>query len=220
VLALFLAATLAAVPGQARSITVAGESRIAFRPNQIIATFSVTASNRDAVLAKKANDEKFAKLMKACRDVGVEPKSLVIMEGAAQPEYRGNEVVSYSVARSATVTLTDMARVDEALTAISKSGAVLATGVTLQNTDHATFETKARVAAAAAARERAKGITEALGARLGMPISVSDGTPRIESLQAGVFAPAADGTVTTSFATKEMVLVAQITVAFDMEPTP
>lgn len=219
-LALILASTLALAPGQNRAITVTGEARISFRPNQVVAVFSVTSSNREAAAARKATEEKFTKLTKACRDVGLEQKSLIVTESAPQPEYRGNEIVGYSFTRSASITFTDMPRLDEALTAISRSGATLVGTVMLQNTEHVAFETKARIAAAAAARERAKGIIEALGAKLGLPISVGDSTPRIESVQGGVLAPGADGTVVTGFANRELSVLSQLTVSFDIEPQP
>ena len=203
-----------------RSITVSGEARVAFHPNQVVATFLLTATHRDQAGVKRACDEKLDKLVKAVRAAGVAPERIVVNDSGAAPEYRGNELTGYTMSRSVALTITDLARVDEALGAAVRAGAAPSGQVVLLNTEHASFETKARLAAATAARERARGLTEALGARLGPPAGVSDHTPAVESLAAGTFSVAADGSLTTSFAARELWAASQVTVQFDLEPLP
>ncbi len=216
-LSLLFALALAATPLTPRSIVVAGDARLAFRPNQVVATFLISSSHRDQAAARKGNDEKLGKLLRACRDAGVEQRNLMVYEGAVNPEYRGNEVVSFAVNRSLVMTITDMARVDDALTAAVRNGGVQAS-VVLQNTELFAFETKARVAAATSARERARGIAEALGAKLGLPVSVSDQTGPVQGSSTGSFHVPADGPVITSYGTRELTVTSQVHVNFDLEP--
>jgi uncharacterized protein len=202
---------------QPRVITMSGDARITFRPNQVVASFLISATGREPAGAKKSNDEKLAKFLRACREAGVEQRNITITELGVVPEYRGNEVVSHALNRSATLTITDMARVDDALTAAVRNGGTPNGSVTLQNTEHSIYETKVRVAAATSARERAKGVTEALGAKLGLPTGVTDRTPPVESVAAGGYSVPPEGPVVTSFATRELVAISQVSVQFDVE---
>ena len=194
-----------------------GEAKLTFRPNQVVAPFLIAAPGKDAAAAKKVADEKVAKFVKACREAGVEQRNVLITEGGASPEYRGNEVTGYLVSRSVILTLTDMARVDEVLTAAIRNGGVQGGAVILQNTEHQSYESKVRLIAAQVARERAKGVTEALGAKLGLPVNVSDHTQPVENVSAGNFSVAADGSVTSSFANRDLAASSQMTVQFDMD---
>lgn len=214
VLVLALAVSPAPTP---RFISMTGEAKLTFHPNQMMAPFLIVAPGKDQVGAKRAADEKVVKFVKACREAGVEQRNVTITEMGASPEYRGNEVIGYTMSRSIVLTLTDMARVDEVLTAAMRNGGSQAGVVLLQNTEHPSYEMKARQAAAQVARESAKGVTEALGAKLGLPVSVTDRTPPVESVSAGNFAVSSDGSVTTSFAKRDLTVVSQVTVQFDME---
>lgn len=217
-LSTLLVLSLAAAPlASPRVINMMGEARLTFRPNQVVATFLITATHREQAGAKKSNDEKLAKFVKACREAGVEQRNMTINEGGIVPEYRGNEVVNHVMNRSVLITITDMARVDDALTAAVRNGGTQTGSVVLQNTEHSTYETKVRVAAAASARERAKGVTEALGAKLGFPMGVTDNTPVVQSVAAGSYSVPPEGPIVTSFATRELVATSQVTVQFDVE---
>ncbi len=202
--------------GQPRVITVAGEAKLTYRPNQVVATFVVPAAAKDAVGVKKISDEKIAKILKACRDAGVEQRNIMITENSVVPEYRGNEVVGQQLSRALNLTITDMGRIDEALTAAVRNGAQ-PQGVYLQNTERLTWETKARVAAAAVAKERAKGEVEALGAKLGLPLGITDHTTSQEMVSAGTFSVPAEGPVVTAFASRELSVSSQVSAQFDVE---
>ena len=209
---------LAATPNpNPRSITMVGDAKVTFRPNQALATFMLTTTHRDVTGVRKASDDKLAKLLRACREAGVEPRNIVINEAGLSPDYRGNEVVGQILNRSVVLTITDMAKLDDALTAAVRAGATQSGPVYLQNTEHQVYETKVRVLAAASARERARGVIEALGAKLGLPSSVNDHTPVVENLPAGTFNVPAEGPVVTSFANRELTVTSQMTVVFDVE---
>lgn len=212
-----LALAVAPSPGP-RQITMTGEARVAFKPNRVTATFSLNTTHRNDAGARAALEEKTQALIKACLAAGVAPQDLVPSPINSSPQYRGNEITGSLAARSLAITVTDMARVDEALTAAVRSGGTLVTGVTLTHTDRIRLEDEARTAAAKDARSRAENVLGALGARVGLPISVTDRTPTVAAINAGGFVVPAQGSVTTGFGAQELSLTAQVTVLFDIEP--
>lgn len=217
-LATLLALALAAEtpPVSPRHITIVGEAKVVFHPSEVMVSLTMPSTGRDAAASKRASDDKVQKLLKALAGAGVERGRIVTVAQNTSPEYRGNEVVSSTTTWTGTVTLTDMARVDEALAAALRAGALPTGGVQLRNGEHAAYETKARIAAATDARQRAVGILEPLGAKVGLPVTVSDTTTSLEQQYGGSFSAGPDGTVTSHYASAEMVVTSRVSVQFDL----
>lgn len=213
---LALALTAEAPPISPRHITIVGDAKIVFHPTEVLVPLSFSSSARDAASSKHATDEKVQKLFKALETAGVDKHRIATSAQSTNPEYRGNEIVSSTSTWTGSLTLTDMARVDEALTAAARCGAQLSGTVQVKNADHVSYETQARIAAAADARKRAVGMVEALGATVGLPASISDTTTSLEVQYAGPFGAAPDGTVITPYATMDLAVTSRVTVQFDL----
>lgn len=217
-LAALLALSLAAEtpPVSPRHITIVGDAKVVFHPSEVLVTLVLTSTGRDQAASRRANDEKVHKLFKALEAAGVEKRRITTVAQNTSPEYRGNEVVSSTTTWTGALTLTDMTRIDEALTAAVKCGVQPNGGVQLRNPDHAAYETKARVAAATDARQRAISILEPLGAKVGLPVTVTDSTTSLEQQYGGPFTAGPDGTVATPYAAADMVVTSRVTVQFDL----
>jgi uncharacterized protein len=208
---------LAAAPPsgpEPRRLTVMGDAKLTAHANQALLRLALVITGRDAAGTKKLGDEKLRKLTAALLEAGVERKNLQLEVGAPVADQRGVEVIGYQQHLSVTLTVTALARLDEVLSAIASAGGASG-GVTLLNTEHEAVESKVRVAAAQNARERAKGMIEALGGKLGLPVVVNDRTPVLEQL--GVGALPVEGPVVTGWATKDLVYTSQVTVQFDID---
>lgn len=214
-----LALSLAVAPPIGpRIVTITSESQVVFHPNQVVMSFNLATPHRDQTGAKKANDEKLRGLLAAWAKAGVDGNQLTYVEAAASPDYRGNEVIGWIGVRNVSVVFSDLNRIDEAITAALKSGATLTGGVALRNTEHQLYENQARIAAAKQARERANGMMQALGAKAGLPATLSESTPAVWNVAGAPFMAAADGTVTTHYALAELTATSHVTVQFDIEP--
>lgn len=204
-------------PVAPRQVSVSGEARVTFAPNQLVATFSLGSNHRDLAGLQKAHEDKVRKFLEACRAAGVEPRQWVLVHGGPVPDYRGSEVVGQLMTSTVTLTLNDLARVDPVLNAALRAGGQPTGNVVLRNTEHVVFETRARIAAAASAKERATGMVEALGGKLGLPRAVSDVTHRNDGTSVGglfVLKPGAD--LATSFAGTELSVTSTVTAVFDI----
>ncbi len=216
-LALLLTCTLAAAPNQVRQMSTLGEATVQFAPKDVVAAFSLSAQGRDAATARKQLDEKLTKFILAVKAVGLESRNLTLSDPSLNPDSRGGETISETATRVVTLTLTDLARANEVLTAALRAGGVSVGSVQLRTTEFAPWGLKARAAAATSARDRAKTIVEALGARLGLPITASDSTPSVELMQIGTVALLPDGSLSVDVASRQMSARSQITVQWDIE---
>jgi hypothetical protein len=211
-----LTATAAPPPGP-RHIVVIGVAREVARPNQATVRASLLTQARDLATAKKSGEERERKLLAALLAAGVERGAVQFEVGAPQADQRGVETIGWQQYTGVILSLKDLAKLDDAVTVLVKNGAIMPSPVVLENTEHEVAESKARIAAAANARERAKGMIEALGAKLGLPVTVSDSTPAMASTTVGAVQLANDGPVTTGWASKELITTSQVTVQFDID---
>ena len=213
---LALAAAPPLTPISPRLVNVTADARLTFLPNQLVSNLVVTTNHRDQAGARKANDEKLYKVMGALKTAGVEQRDMALQAPGIVPDYRGNETIGFTATRSLTLTLNDLSRVDQVLTAALRAGAQPNGPVLLGNRDHAGWEDKARLAAATAARVRATAVVEALGAKLGLPRGVTDQTPQNQGQLSANFIAGPEGAVVTGFATTELSVTGQVSVQFDI----
>jgi uncharacterized protein YggE len=215
-LAVAVAPPLSPVPP--RQVTVTGEARVTFVPNQVVVSFSLGSTHRDLASLHKAHEDKVRKFLEACRAAGVEPRQWVLVHGGPTPDYRGSEVIGQVMTTQVTITLSDMARVDPVLDAALRAGGQPSGAVVLRNTEHVGYETKARIAAAATAKERAAGMVEAVGGKLGLPRAISDATQRHDGTSVGGLFVLKPGVgLPASFAGTELSVTSTVTAVFDIQ---
>ena len=209
--------SVAPVPGP-RQVTMNGEATLTFRPDRVSAGFTVMASHRSEAGARAALEAKTGAFLKALIEAGVSPQDLVPNPMSLQPQYRRNEIVEWHAVRVITVSVTTLARADEAFTAAVRMGGTLNSNLMLHRVDHIALEDEVRTAAAKDARLRAENVLGALGARLGMPISVTDNTAAVQVMSVGAFVTPVDGKVVSGIENQVMTLTSRVTVTFDIEP--
>lgn len=212
-----LALAVAPSPGP-RQITMTGEARIAFKPNRVTANFQLNTTHRNEAGARALLEEKTSAFIKACVAAGASQGDIIPLAVGASPQYRGNEVTGAMAARSIAVTVADLSHVDDVLTAAVRSGGIPIGSVSITHTDRIRYEDEARTAAAKDAHSRAENVLGALGARVGLPISVTDRTPVMAVVDGGGFVTPAQGPVVTTFGSRDLVINASVTVIFDIEP--
>lgn len=219
-LAIVAAALLAVAPPltpvSPRLINVAGQSKVTFPANQVTAVVVVTSRDRDQKAALKTSDDKVRKLLDAVRGAGLEDREVLINPHAANPDYRGNEIIAYDVTRQVTLSVNDLKKLDAILNAAIKAGATLHGALSYSNTSVPAYELKARTAAATSAKEKAIAMVEALGGKLGLPRTVSDGSSNATATAVRYLVPAADGTVLTRATEIELFVTSQVNVQFDI----
>lgn len=173
-LAVALAVSPPLTPVSPRLINVAGDAVVTFPANQLLATFHLTAKDRDVPGARKAADVKLRAVEKVLASAGIDGRRIIVHDTGPLAEYRGNEVVGQNYTRTVVVTVTDLSKLEDLLAAAMKAAGVPTCNLMLRSSEVKTYEVKARVAAAAVARDRASNLVETLGGKLGLPRSVTD----------------------------------------------
>ncbi len=163
---------------EARHVVTSGEAEIKVVPDQVILRLGVETSDPSLAGAKKRNDDAVKAVQAAARAHGVDAKDLQSEYLSLDPRYRDSyerkEPTTYVARRTLVVTLRDVPRFDELLSAVVEVGANTLYGVDFRTTDLRKHRDKARELAIQAAKEKATALAGNLGEAIGRPLAIEE----------------------------------------------
>jgi hypothetical protein len=183
-LVLIALAVAAPVEKQPRTLTVTGTAEISVSPDICYVTLgSESLDKKSARTAYRANAALMNGVVAAIKAVGIEAKDLQTSRLTVMPAYRYEEKTNkrlfdgYRVTQQLEVKVRDLEKVTAVLDAGIEAGATEVNGVnfTIENPKHYTGE--ARLEAARAAQAKAQTMAEAMGVKLGKPMTISESEP-------------------------------------------
>ena len=156
-------------------LTVTATGQADTRPDEARLQLGVQSNARSAGEAGRLNRDKMAKVQAALTGLGVKPDDLQtrnlslnrIDYGAERGTYRAYNVVE--------ITLRDLAKVSDAVTAATEAGANVLSGPDLRISDREASSRSAYAAAYRAARARAEAYAGAAGLAIGRVLTIQDG---------------------------------------------
>jgi uncharacterized protein YggE len=158
------------------AIEVNGDAEVRVVPDEVTVFFGVEDRNKDISAAVAQNNTSVKQVISAIRNVGVEP-------GDIQTDYfhvdivyvpnQGSVVDYYVVTKQVQVVLKKVAKFEELLNAGLRAGANHLDGIEFRTTELRKYRDEARALAAKAAVEKAKGLADATGLKVGRPLSLS-----------------------------------------------
>lgn len=156
-------------------LTISATGRSESRPDEARLRLGVTSQGPDAGRASQLNREKMERVTAALTRLGVQPDDLQTQDLSLQRVDYGRERGQFRAANIVEVRLTDMARVGEAVTAVTEAGANVLGGPSLRVADRETANRSAYAAAFKAARSRAEAYADAADLRIVRVVNIVDG---------------------------------------------
>jgi hypothetical protein len=161
------------------TITVDGRAEIKVVPDEVLLTLGVETDAFDIVAATRANDERIAAIVAAAQKAGV-PRDHVRTEYLQiEPRWREQAdrrvFLGYFARRSLSITLRDLSAFDALLSSVLAAGANYVHGVEFRTTQLRRYRDEARRLAIVAAREKAQGLSAALGQGIGAAVRIQEG---------------------------------------------
>jgi uncharacterized protein len=168
----------AAEPDQTRQITVTGDAEVRVAPDEVQLTLGVETWDKDLATAKGQNDERVKKILALTEDYGIDPKDVQTEYINIEPRYRfeneKSEFTGYFVRKTILITLNDISRFEDLLSAALDSGVNYVHGVEFRTTELRKYRDQARALAIQAAKEKATALAEGLGEKVGRPRDVRE----------------------------------------------
>lgn len=170
------------IPEEAPGIRVSGRGKARAEPDLAIVDIGVEARRPTVAEAREQAAAAQQRVFDALAAAGIEERDLRTTRLSIQPDYEysqtGRRLLGYVVTNTVEARVRDLARIQEAIDTAVAAGGDLArlNGIRFELSDPERVEAEARALAIERARAEAQQIADALGVRLGEPLSVDEVT--------------------------------------------
>ena len=167
-----------------REVTVTGRAEVRVVPDEVVLSFAVETMDEELKLSKQENDRIVGAALEAIKGSGLNADQVKTDRIKIEPIYRNPRSAAgafqgYQVTNSFVVTLRDVDLVEELLSSVLEAGVNRVIGVVFRTTEFRQHRDRALLLALDAAKEKAQAMSERLGSKIGKPISISEGSPRL-----------------------------------------
>jgi uncharacterized protein YggE len=162
-------------------VSTNGSAQIRVVPDLADLCFEVEVRNADLTLARKQQADRAAKVLAAIRAAGVEEADLQSSPVLIAPDFTNREqetekVKFYRVSQSVSCTLHEVKKMPDLTAEAVAAGATGVHEATLRTSQLRKYRDEARSKAIRAAREKAVALASELGAKVGKPYSITEGS--------------------------------------------
>lgn len=181
---LALARSLVEVEPLRRTISVRGDADIKINPDYAVINLGADSWGKDLDETKRSNDERIRKVLSILAKEKIGSSDIQTGFIKVEPTYDnhydrnsnpiGRLLIGYRVQKSLSVTLKDLSKFDEVLSAVQRGGANVLDGVEFFTTDLRKYRDQARTMAIKAAREKAEALSRELGMKVGKAITIGE----------------------------------------------
>ena len=162
-----------------RRITVTGEAQVRVVPDEVILTLGVETWDKNLNVAKNRNDEIVKRVLKLAGQYGIEPEHVQTDFLGVEPRYRDGyyeerDFIGYFVHKTIVITLRDLSRFEDLLSAALQAGVNYVHGIDFRTTELRQHRDQARALAIKAAKEKAVALSGELGQQVGDPLTIQE----------------------------------------------
>ena len=162
-------------------VSTTGSAQIRVVPDLADLYFEVEVRNIDLTVARKQQSERAAKVMAALRAAGVDEAELQSSQAQVTADYTDRrqeteKLKFYRVSQSISCTLHDLKKVPDITAAAVEAGATGVRDASLRTSQLRKYRDEARAKAVHAAKEKATALATELGAKVGKPYTITEGS--------------------------------------------
>lgn len=172
--------TTAAVEDTARAtVSVTGEAEVRVVPDEVVLTLGIETHDNQLAVAKSQNDIVVKRVLALAAEFGIAPEHVQTDYIGIYPRYASGcydfcAPIGYVARKSVVMTLRDLDRFEDLLTAALNSGANHVQGIEFRTTELRKYRDEARALAIRAAREKAEALAGELGEKAGRPRTIQE----------------------------------------------
>ncbi|MFM8771037.1 MAG: SIMPL domain-containing protein [Candidatus Kapaibacterium sp.] len=161
-----------------RTITVTGEAEMTMSPDRATVTIGVETWGKNIMSIKADNGKRVKAILDAVKGLGIPAKDIMTQEMSLLPEYSWKddhrEFLRYRMRNVVVITVNDLAKVEDVVNAgVNESSNVLE-GVAFSTKDASRLRDSLQIQAARNARAKAVALAEAVGAKVGDAVTITE----------------------------------------------
>ena len=209
-----------------RTISVEGVAEVTMKPDRASITLGVETDGKDAGAVKRDNDKAMRAILKALTGAGIEDKDIQTSNLTLQPIYNWKpdgkrEFVKYTMSNTIHVTVRDLSKLDRVLDEAVGVGGNVVNSIDFDVSNAAAVRDSLRAAAARNAKTKARQMAEAVDARVGKVLNMSEEisippTP-VFAKRAPMVAMAMEDSSAPTVSAGQMIVRVSVTAMFELE---
>jgi len=168
-----------AADGQARSITVTGESTVKVAPDNVVINLTVESVNLDLKAARSENNAKVKSILDLCKKENIASDDVKTSQISVSPRYKyegqRNVYVGMAVQQSLGITLKDILRYNSFLDKLLSLKTRYVNNVAFKTSELKKYRDQARSLALDAAKDKAQKLAAGLSQKIGKPLMIQEG---------------------------------------------
>ena len=160
-----------------RTIQVGGTAVVNVVPDRVQIQLGVQSNGLTAAVVQQANSAALSRVVNAIKALGVEAKDIATDRYMIEPlyeDYDSLHIKGYRINAMLEITLREISKVNEVITAALSAGANQVTNVEFYTSQLRSFRDQARNLAVQAATEKAQALTKSAGAGMGCVLNISE----------------------------------------------
>jgi uncharacterized protein len=162
-----------------RSVQVSGTAVVNVTPDRALIQLGVQSNGRTAAAVQAANTIAIEHVVRAVKALGVDAKDISTDWYVIEPlyeDYDSLRIKGYRINNTAAITLQDVSKTNDVITAAMQAGANQIINVELYTSELRKYRDQARELAMKAAVEKASALAEAAGAQAGCVLNINENT--------------------------------------------
>lgn len=207
-----------------RTVSTQGVAETRVKPDRASITLGVETEGKNAAAIKRDNDDAMRQIFAALADAGVQPTDIQTSNLSLQPVHNWRpegkrEFLKYQMRNTIVVTVRDIAKLDAILDKAVGVGGNMVENIDFEVSTANAIRDSLRAAAAVNAKAKAQQMAEAVGARVGKLLTISETAedmPRPIMMRAMRMA-AADDVAAPTVSGGEMVVRVTVAAMFELE---
>ena len=161
-----------------RTITVTGEAELTMSPDRATVTIGVETWGKNIMSIKADNGKRVKAILDAVKGLGIPAKDIMTRDLSIQPVYSWKddrrEFIHYRMRNVVVITVNDLAKVEDVVNAGVNESSNILEGVTFSTKDAGRLQDSLQIQAARNARSKAVALAEAVGAKVGDAITITE----------------------------------------------
>jgi uncharacterized protein YggE len=209
-----------------RTVSVEGVAEVTMKPDRASITLGVETDGKDAGTVKRDNDKAMRAILNALTTAGIEDKDIQTSNLTLQPIYNWKpdgkrEFVKYTMSNTIHVTVRDLSKLDRVLDEAVGVGGNVVNSIDFDVSNANAVRDSLRAAAASNAKTKATQMAQAVGARVGKVLTLSEEysappTP-VFAKGARMMAMAMDDSSAPTVSAGQMIVRVSVTAMFELE---
>lgn len=220
---LLLASACTVADDMARTVSVTGTGRVSAMPDRASVHMSIVSRAKELAAAQAGAAKVTATVLSLTDELDIERNNVDTTGATVRPDYRWNreteqqELRGYIAERQMNVRVDDLDILGQLIEGAVAAGVNQVSPPQLDSSKREALHREALAKAATAARANAKVLAESLGAKLGDPVSISDGsvTPRPPVPQARM-AVAMESDAAATYNASDLTFTATVAAVFEL----